>query len=110
MTDKALREALSKQMEQNSLRLPSNFAYNTMRRIEREHKISERRKQLAAVITVIVCCLLGVGTIVYFYADTLLNAVTSLAQQREAFGILPGMLFCCLFLAAFNFFLRRRFT
>ena len=110
MTDKALREALSKQMEQTSLRLPSNFAYNTMRRIERERKISERREQVAAVIIIAVCCLLGVGTIIYFYADALLNAVTSLAQQREAFSILPGMLFCCLFLAAFNIFLRRRFT
>ena len=63
--DKALREALRQQSEQH-MRLPSNFAYTTMRRIERERQTEEKREKLAAVITIAACCLLGVGTMAYF--------------------------------------------
>ena len=62
--DKALREALRQQSGQH-MRLPSNFAYTTMRRIERERQTEEKREKLAAVITIAACCLLGVGTVVH---------------------------------------------
>lgn len=42
--DKALREALRQQSEQH-MRLPSNFTYATMRRIERERQTEEKREK-----------------------------------------------------------------
>ena len=110
MTDKALRKALSQQSKQMSTRLPSNFAYNTLRRIERERQVSERREQVAATITIAACCILGVGSMIFFYGDALLKGLASMAQQQEAFSMIPGIIFCCLFFAVFNLFLRRRFS
>ena len=107
--DKALREALRQQSEQH-MRLPSNFAYTTMRRIERERQTEEKREKLAAVITIASCCLLGVGTMAYFYGEALLGGLSSMLQQHEGFDVLPGLTFCCLFFALFNTYLRKKFA
>ena len=66
MKDGALREALRQQSEQRPMRLPSNFAYNTMRRIEKEQQAREWQKGVAATITIVACCLLGAGVMVFF--------------------------------------------
>ena len=107
--DKALREALRRQSEQH-MRLPSNFAYTTMRRIERERQAQEKHEKLAAVITIAACCLLGVGTMAYFYGEVLLDSLSSMLQQHEGFDVLPGLTFCCLFFALLNAYLRKRFA
>lgn len=110
MNDKALREALRQQSDQTPRHLPSNFAFNTLRRIERERRVRERRETVIAAITITACCLLGFGTIIYFYGHALLDSLAAMTRQSEAFSILPGMAFCCMFFAALNYFLRRRFV
>ena len=110
MTDRALHEALRQQSEQKKMHLPSNFAYNTMRRIEREQQAREWRERLAAVITIAACCLLGVGAMIFYYGETLLSSFKSVIQQQEGISLLPGTAFCFLFLATLNFFLRRHYA
>lgn len=110
MTDRALHEALRQQSEQKTMHLPSNFAYNTMRRIEREQQAREWRERLAAVITIAACCLLGVGAMIFYYGEALLISFRSMIQQKEGISLLPGVAFCFLFLATLNFLLRRHFV
>ena len=109
MNDKALREVLHQQSEQQ-MHLPSNFAYNTMRRIEREQLAQEKRERIYAIITIVTCCVLGIGTMAYFYGETIISSLSSMIQQNEGLGMLPGMTFCLLFFALLNSWLRKRFA
>ena len=63
-----------------------------------------------AGVVYIACSLFGFGAITYYYGDTLLHGLASMTQHSESYGILPGLAFCCLFLAVFNSFLRRKFA
>ena len=42
--------------------------------------------------------------------ETILGGLSSMIQQREGIAILPGMTFCCLFLAILNAYLRKKFV
>lgn len=110
MTHRALYEALRQQEEQTSLRLPSNFAYTTMRRIEKEQRARKCRERLVAAVTITACCLLGVGTLLYYYSVPLLQGFQIMMLQHESLSLLPGMVFCFLFLTALNIFLHRHFV
>ena len=110
MKDGALREALRQQSEQRPMHLPSNFAYNTMRRIEKERQAREWQEGVAATITIVACCLLGAGVMVFFYGEALLRGFISMLQHQEGISLLPGMAFCFLFLAILNYFLRRHYV
>ena len=110
MTDRALHEALRQQSEQKTIHLPSNFAFNTMRRIEKEQQAHEWREKVVATITIVAFCLLGLGTMIIFYGEALLRGFKSMIQQQESISLLPGMAFCFLFLATLNFLLRRHYA
>ena len=110
MTDRALHEALRQQSDQKTMHLPSNFAYNTMRRIEKEQQAREWREKVVATITIAACCLLGIGAMAFFYGEALLRGFRTMLQQQEGISLLPGITFCFLFLATLNFFLRRHFV
>lgn len=110
MTDRALHEALRQQEEQTSLRLPSNFAYTTMRRIEKEQRAREWKERVIAAITIGACCLLGVGAMLYYYSEALLQGFKTMIQHHEGISLLPGLVFCFLFLATLNLFLHRHFA
>ena len=110
MKDSALHKALRQQSEQRTTHLPSNFAYNTMQRIEKEQQARELRESVVATITIAACCLLGIGAMAFFYGEALLRGFRSMLQQQEGISLLPGMVFCFLFLATLNFFLHRHFA
>jgi len=110
MKDRALHEALRQQSEQKTMHLPSNFAYNTMRRIEKEQQVHEWKEKVIATITITACCLLGVGVMIFYYGEVLLISFRSMLQQQEGISLLPGTAFCFLFLATLNFFLRRHYA
>ena len=110
MKDRALQEALRQQSEQRPMRLPSNFAYNTMRRIEKEQQAREWQERVVVTITIVVSFLLGVGVMVFFYGEALLRGIKSMLQQQEGISLLPGMTFCFLFLATLNYFLHRHYV
>lgn len=110
MKDSALQKALRQQSEQQLMHLPSNFAYNTLRRIEKEQQAREWRERVVVTIAIVVSFLLGVGIMVFFYGETLLWGIESMLQQQEGISLLPGMTFCFLFFATLNYFLRRHYV
>ena len=110
MKDSALHEALRQQSEQRTMHLPSNFAYNTMRRIEKEQQAHEWHERAAAIITIVACCLLGICAMIFFYGEALLRGFKSMIQQQEGISLLPGVAFCFLFLSTLNYFLRCHFA
>lgn len=111
MTDKALREALRQQVEkQTSMRLPSNFAYNTLQRITCEQKVRERKEKIAAILTIAACTILGIVVIVWFYGTALKSAIMVMYHQPEGIALLPAMTFCAVFFTLLNQYLRRKYT
>ena len=107
LKDSALRQALT---PTEPLKLPSNFAHVTLRRIERERIEGERREHVIALVTVAGCLLLGLAAIGFFYGATLLAAFQTMFHQSESFGLIPAIAFCFLFFALLNHFLRRRYA
>ena len=105
--DTALRQALT---SKEPLKLPSNFAHVTLRRIERERLARERRERVIALVTVAACLLLGLAVIGYFYGAALLAALQTMSRQSESFSLIPAIAFCCIFFALLNYYLRRRYV
>ena len=105
--DTALRQALT---PTEPLKLPSNFAHVTLRRIERERQARERRERVIAFVTVSACLLLGLAAIGYFYGTTLLTAFYTMTRQSESLSLIPAIAFCFLFFALLNHYLRRRYA
>ena len=105
--DSALRQALT---PTEPLKLPSNFAHVTLRRIERERLARERREHVIALVTVAASLLLGLAAIGYFYGAALLAAFQTMFHQSESFGLIPAIAFCFLFFALLNHYLRRRYV
>lgn len=107
LRDSALRQALT---PKEPLKLPSNFAHTTLRRIERERLERERRECVFALVTVAACLLLGLAAIGFFYGAVLLTAFQTMSRQSESFTFIPAIAFCFLFFALLNHYLRRRYT
>ena len=105
--DSALRQALT---PTEPLKLPSNFAHVTLRRIERERLARERREHVIALVTVAASLLLGLAAIGYFYGAALLAAFQTMFHQSESFSLIPAIAFCFLFFALLNHYLRRRYV
>ena len=109
MKDNALRTALRPQTEQTNRRLPSNFAYNTLRRIEREQKARKHKEQVAMACAIVIITLMGLSALLYYYGETLLDSLLSISRQTEAIDMLPALTFCAIFLTVTNIILRRKF-
>lgn len=105
--DTALRQALT---PTEPLKLPSNFAHVTLRRIERERLTRERRERYFAVIITTATLLLGLAMIGYCYGASLLSAFHTMAHQSESVSLIPAIAFCCLFFALLNRYLRQRYA
>ena len=76
--DTALRQALT---PTEPLKLSSNFAHVTLRRIERERLVRERRERIVALVTVTACLLLGIAAIGFFYGAALLSAFQTMCHR-----------------------------
>ena len=103
----ALRQALT---PIEPLKLPSNFAHVTLRRIERERQARERREGVVAIATIVVYLLLGLAAIGFFYGQVLLAAFQTMCHQSESLTLIPPTAFCFFFLALLNNYLRQRHT
>ena len=75
--DKGLKRAIK---EENGFRLPSNFAYRTMRKVEEAIRLREKkseRRTLFATITASIflmgCCIAG---LIIYFGDTIREAFT----------------------------------
>ena len=75
--DKGLKKAIK---EENGFRLPSNFAYHTMRKVEEAVRLREKKSErrmlfatIAASIFLIGCCIAG---LVIYFGNTIREAFT----------------------------------
>ena len=100
--DNALRQAIGQAQEQ-PMRLPSKFAYQTLQRVRHECLAREHRERRLSIADVVAVALLGIGTILYLFGQTIVTSV------RESSWTIVPTLFCISFLAALNSFLHRRF-
>ena len=107
-TDKpqALRQALA---PMEPMRLSSNFAYTTLRRIRREQRERERRQHVVAIVVVIAVSLFGIGLLVYAFGRILWQSLVKMFYQPEALSLVLPTLFCLTFFALLNHWLSRHY-
>lgn len=91
-------------------RLPSNFAYTTMKRIRREQREAERRQRIVAIACVVAVSLLGLATVGYFFGKPLLHSLVAAFSLPGDLSLVPPTLFCLIFFALLNFWLLRRYS
>ncbi|MCD7939164.1 MAG: hypothetical protein LUH50_03305 [Bacteroides intestinalis] len=101
--DKGLKRAIK---EENGFRLPSNFAYRTMRKVEEAIRLREKkseRRTLFATITasifLIGCCIAG---LIIYFGDTLREAFTRTEMVETEQIQIPS--FCLLIFIAIPLF------
>ena len=90
-------------------RLPSNFAYTTMRRIRLEEQESERRGQIVQACVIIAVSLLGIGGLVYAFGAMLWQSLVVMFHQPNALSLTLPTLFCFTFFALLNHWLSRHY-
>ena len=77
--DKGLKRAVK---EENGFRLPSNFAYRTMRKVEEAIRLREKkseRRTLFASVFLVGCCIAGLAT---YFGDVIREAFTPTANLK----------------------------
>ncbi len=104
--DLILRQALA---PTEPRRLPSNFAFTTMRRIRQEQRRAERRRRIGAIACVVAVTLLGIGSLVVLFGNILWQAFLNSVRQPGASSLILPTLFCLAFFAVLNRWLSRRF-
>ena len=92
-----------------SRQLPSNFPYLTMRRIQEEQRLEERRQKRLAVVSIIVVTLAGIAALLYFTGDVLWHSMASIFRQPDALALVLPTLFCLVFFALVNHWLSRQY-
>ena len=105
-SDRIMRQALT---PTETKRLPSNFAYNTMRRIRREQLEAERRSRMIAIAVIIGVSLLGLVALVHFLGSVLWQSFSDMFRQPGSLSLVVLTLICLLFFALLNHWLARRF-
>lgn len=112
-TDKGIRKALRGSPQ---LRLPSNFTYLTLRRIEEEQCRRERLHEKWLFIAMVATCCLMVGGLAFagcwFYGEELADGLHQTAdwlQQLLSNGLTLPLLLPLPLLWVFNRVLKRKF-
>lgn len=112
-TDKGIRKALGSSPQ---LRLPSNFTYRTLRRIEEEQRRREHAQEKWLFVAMVATCCLMVGGLVFagcwFYGEPLkegLRHTTDWLQLLLNNGFTLPLLLSLPLLWVFNQVLKRKF-
>ncbi|WP_300229415.1 hypothetical protein [uncultured Bacteroides sp.] len=111
-TDRCIRKAIGMQPQ---FRLPSNFSYKMMEKINEKVILQEKRREKRTFITIIITSLLMVATcilIILNYTNIKLaditNRLSNISIPSEALFYLP-MLITLPLLFWFNYWLRKKF-
>ena len=104
--NRALMQALA---PKEPRRLPSNFAYLTMRRIQEKQRQEERRQHTVAIATTVGVSLVGILAFFFLFWDVLWNSFASIFSQPHALALVLPTLFCLLFFALVNHWLSRQY-
>ncbi len=108
--DTALRQAIAGAQEDIRIKLPSNFAFTTMRRIEAERKRSARRQRIVATLSLAMVCAAGIGTVVWLCADSFITLLQHHADERQAaLSTAVTTTVCLTFFSVLNAILRKIF-
>lgn len=112
--DKGIKQALQ---NQPSMRLPSNFNYRTMQRLNEQIALQERKTEkrifTAWIITVTTILAGGTGYLVWMYFVPLSELYHQLKQwipEKETFIYSLPILMAFLLLALFNHWLQKKIT
>lgn len=106
--DNALRQAVNNATEANKVKLPSNFAFTTMRRIEAERCRTARRNRITAIVSLAAMCSGGIATLVYLCADAIISNIKNMSHGDAPFACVVPMVICLSFFAVLNTILRKR--
>ena len=101
----ALRQALT---PTEPRRLPTNFAFTTMRRIHREQVEAERRERIIALVTIAVVSVLGIAVFGYFFGLKIWQSFRTTFIQSDTTILILSTLFCLTFFALLNHWLAKR--
>lgn len=111
-TDRCIRKAISMQPQ---FRLPSNFSYKMMEKINEKVILQEKRREKRTLIAIIITSLLMISTcilIILNYTDIKLtditNKLSNISIPSETLFYLP-MLITLPLLLWFNYWLRKKF-
>ena len=111
-TDRCIRKAIGMQPQ---FRLPSNFSYKMMEKINKKVILQEKRREKRTFITIIITSLLMVATcilIILNYTNIKLaditNRLSNISIPSETLFYLP-MLITLPLLFWFNYWLRKKF-
>lgn len=111
-TDRSIRKAISMQQQ---FRLPSNFNYRMMEKINERIILQEKRREKRTLIAIIITSILMVSTcilIIINYTNIKLaditNTLSNISIPSEALFYLP-MLITLPLLFWFNYWLRKKF-
>ena len=111
-TDRCIRKAIGMQPQ---FRLPSNFSYKMMEKINEKVILQEKRREKRTLIAIIITSLLMISTcilIIINYTNIKLaditNRLSNISIPSEALFYLP-MLITLPLLFWFNYWLRKRF-
>lgn len=108
--DTALRQAIAGEQEETRIKLPSNFAFTTMRRIEAERRHSARRQRIAATVALAMACAAGIGTVVWLCADSFITMLQHHMDERQAaLSTAVTTTVCLTFFSVLNAILRKIF-
>lgn len=101
----ALRQALT---PTEPRRLPTNFAFTTMRRIHREQVEAERRERIIALVTIVAVSVLGIAVFGYFFGLKIWQSFRITFIQSDTAILILSTLFCLTFFALLNHWLSKR--
>lgn len=107
--DTALRRAIGIIEEERQFKLPSNFAYMTMKRIEAEKRRKARRYRIFSVVSTAAVSIAGIVVVAVLYGKEIaLGIAGAFVNQPEFSGLIP-MLICLIFFATLNTILQKHF-
>lgn len=108
--DIGLRIALKNRQEKHNAKLPSNFAYKTMRRIAEEQRQKERRSEIMMIISLAVVSVFGISVCVYLFGNTILDTMKRIGTPHydmSASSII-SISICIVFLLTLNMLLESK--
>lgn len=107
--DTALRRAIGTIEEERQFKLPSNFAYMTMRRIEAEKRRKELRYRIITLLSTASVTIAGIITVALSCGKDIIRDFANVFDRQLSFSGMVPMLICLVFFASLNTILQKHF-
>jgi hypothetical protein len=107
--DKGLRMALSRRQEKHQMRLPNNFAHQTVQRIVREEQERSRRNHILMIVSLAAVTVFGIATMIYFCGAAIVESFKTIKTPQGDVSTIITISVCLLFFGSLNLWLKRIF-